>query len=143
MTRPEKFNSATDGHGWTRIRRGKDNLHPSLRDLKPVGLVPALKRQAIIGCPFGTGLLLSAVIFFISLGIALANDDGFGPPISVPRDLPRAGEAKPRNLVDQTLSEAHAKSAGCLECHKGTDKHSMHSSPNVVLGCTDCHGGNP
>ncbi|MBI3848712.1 MAG: hypothetical protein HY298_00265 [Verrucomicrobia bacterium] len=35
------------------------------------------------------------------------------------------------------------KSRGCLECHKGIDQPTMHASPNVVLGCTDCHGGNP
>ena len=32
-------------------------------------------------------------------------------------------------------------SRGCLECHKGIDTLSMHASTNVVLGCTDCHGG--
>jgi hypothetical protein len=48
-----------------------------------------------------------------------------------------------RNWIDQTPAEAHRKSAGCIECHKSTDSHTMHSSPNVVLGCIDCHGGNP
>ncbi len=59
------------------------------------------------------------------------------------RSLTPLPPTKPRNWIDQTFSEAHAKSAGCLECHNGTDTHSMHASPNVVLGCTDCHGGNP
>ena len=45
-----------------------------------------------------------------------------------------------RNRIDQTQAQADAKSAGCLECHQGVEP--MHSSPNVVLGCTDCHGGN-
>ena len=36
--------------------------------------------------------------------------------------------------------EALRKSRGCLECHAGIEP--MHASPNVVLGCTDCHGGN-
>ena len=61
----------------------------------------------------------------------------------MPRDLPSTGETKPRNLIDQTWTDAHTKSAGCLECHKGIDEHTMHASPNVILGCTDCHGGNP
>lgn len=30
-----------------------------------------------------------------------------------------------------------------MECHKGIENPSMHLSRNVVLGCTDCHGGNP
>lgn len=46
-----------------------------------------------------------------------------------------------RNLIDQTRAQADAKSAGCLECHKGIEE--MHPSGTVILGCTDCHGGNP
>ncbi|HYV27746.1 MAG TPA: hypothetical protein VFA77_09450, partial [Candidatus Eisenbacteria bacterium] len=46
-------------------------------------------------------------------------------------------------MIDQTREEAFVKTQGCLECHQGIDQPSMHSSPNVLLGCTDCHGGNP
>lgn len=46
--------------------------------------------------------------------------------------------AAPRS---QSLEEADAKSAGCMSCHTETDSKSMHASPGVVLGCTDCHGG--
>jgi hypothetical protein len=46
----------------------------------------------------------------------------------------------PRNLIDQTHAQADAKSVGCLACHHGVED--MHNSPNVVLGCADCHGGN-
>ena len=42
----------------------------------------------------------------------------------------------------QSLSSANQKSAGCLSCHTSTDSLTMHDSPAVVLGCTDCHGGN-
>ena len=42
----------------------------------------------------------------------------------------------------QTPEEAARKSAGCLTCHTATDAASMHANPGVVLGCTDCHGGN-
>ena len=31
---------------------------------------------------------------------------------------------------------------GCMSCHTDTDSLSMHASPGVILGCTDCHGGN-
>lgn len=57
---------------------------------------------------------------------------------------------KPRDIVyphypmapaDQTVAEAEAKSAGCRTCHVETDEVTMHKSPGVVLGCTDCHGG--
>lgn len=66
-----------------------------------------------------------------------------GPPISVPTESRGTFVRRPSTLIDQSLAEAAAKSRGCLECHKTTDAHSMHDSPFVVLGCTDCHGGNP
>lgn len=42
----------------------------------------------------------------------------------------------------QTEAQADAKTSGCLSCHTTTDRHTMHANPGVVLGCTDCHGGN-
>ena len=41
----------------------------------------------------------------------------------------------------QSIAEAKEKSAGCESCHTSTDSASMHASPGVILGCTDCHGG--
>ena len=41
--------------------------------------------------------------------------------------------------VRQTRAEADAKSAGCLSCHAGIEP--MHEATTVVIGCTDCHGG--
>jgi len=41
----------------------------------------------------------------------------------------------------QTAREAFAKTEGCMSCHTQTDEHTMHANPGVVLGCTDCHGG--
>ncbi|MBM3505295.1 MAG: hypothetical protein FJX65_15650 [Alphaproteobacteria bacterium] len=41
----------------------------------------------------------------------------------------------------QLPEQAAAKSAGCITCHTRTDAFSMHRNPAVVLGCTDCHGG--
>jgi hypothetical protein len=70
-----------------------------------------------------------------------AADLGFGPPISVPHQPASSSRSLPeRNRVDQTRDEALVKSRGCIECHKGVEE--MHTSPAVVLGCTDCHGGN-
>ena len=42
----------------------------------------------------------------------------------------------------QSVEEAHAKSIGCLSCHTASDRATMHQNPAVILGCTDCHGGN-
>ena len=41
----------------------------------------------------------------------------------------------------QTLAEAELKSAGCTTCHEKTDAPTMHANTAVILGCTDCHGG--
>ena len=74
--------------------------------------------------------------------LGASENNGSGPAISVPKNLP-AGPAhalpKP-NWIDQSQLAADQKSRGCLECHLGVEP--MHASPNVVLGCTDCHGGN-
>jgi hypothetical protein len=48
--------------------------------------------------------------------------------------------AQENTLIRQTQEEADRKSKGCLKCHTGIE--SMHKSPAVKLGCTDCHGGN-
>src|SRR5215207_305602 len=42
----------------------------------------------------------------------------------------------------QEWESAEAKSGGCVSCHTDSDRKTMHSSPAVVLGCVDCHGGN-
>src|SRR5690606_25703922 len=56
---------------------------------------------------------------------------------AVERDYVMAPPAPAR----QSTADAHAKSEGCLSCHTATDSASMHASPAVILGCTDCHGG--
>ncbi|MBA4150073.1 MAG: hypothetical protein H0X66_18330 [Verrucomicrobia bacterium] len=82
------------------------------------------------------------LLFLSAMLAAAANDGAFGPSISVPRDLPKQESPKlsTPSLVDQSPAQAFKKSIGCLECHKGIED--MHASPNVILGCTDCHGGN-
>jgi hypothetical protein len=54
----------------------------------------------------------------------------------------RAYVHAPASPRTQTQAEADAKSSGCLTCHVKTDQPTMHATPAVVLGCTDCHGGN-
>jgi hypothetical protein len=53
----------------------------------------------------------------------------------------RAYAVSPAAPAKQGYAEAAAKSGGCLTCHTATDLPTMHASPAVVLGCTDCHGG--
>jgi hypothetical protein len=42
----------------------------------------------------------------------------------------------------QTQEEADHKSSGCISCHGTADEPTMHATKTVLLGCTDCHGGN-
>ena len=42
---------------------------------------------------------------------------------------------------EQSEADVTAKSEGCYSCHTRTDQPSMHATPAVRLGCTDCHGG--
>ncbi|MBC8002611.1 MAG: hypothetical protein H7X97_08495, partial [Opitutaceae bacterium] len=88
-------------------------------------------------------LSLILILALAALGVATARAEstGFGPRISVPIELPKPAFSPARNLIDQTRDEAMTKSRGCIECHRNSED--MHASPNVVLGCTDCHGGNP
>jgi hypothetical protein len=53
----------------------------------------------------------------------------------------RIYEEIPPAPKSQSMAEALQKSAGCQSCHTTTDSMTMHESPGVVLGCTDCHGG--
>lgn len=43
--------------------------------------------------------------------------------------------------ANQSLADVARKSIGCLRCHTQEDAPTMHDSPAVRLGCTDCHGG--
>ena len=79
-----------------------------------------------------------------------AGLDITGPDTSVPDEIPNpksqilnasATPPAPPSLIDQSRADADRKSAGCIECHAGTED--MHQSPHVVLGCIDCHGGDP
>src|SRR5205814_1283166 len=71
------------------------------------------------------------------------STSGYGPPTSLP---PNFSVTKPaarpkQNWIDQSQAAADAKSIGCNQCHHGVEP--MHQASHVVLGCTDCHGGNP
>jgi hypothetical protein len=84
------------------------------------------------------------LLIFVGCEARAQESSGYGPPISVPvtRSTLNRVALPPRNWIDQTQAQADRKSVGCLQCHQGVEP--MHKeSQNVVLGCTDCHGGNP
>lgn len=92
--------------------------------------------------------LVAALAACLALGNAGAQESSeavmkwlFGPQTAAPAERkPDVAIPKP-NVVDQSLATMQAKSRGCVECHENA--HDPHGSPNVRLGCTDCHGGNP
>lgn len=76
-----------------------------------------------------TWLLALAVIWMLASGAR---------PASCQTDARQAASAN-LALLGQSPAAAMAKSAGCLDCHRGIEK--MHAAATVKLGCTDCHGG--
>ena len=81
--------------------------------------------------------LIAALVLASSLALGnlgWASDEGETPQDIVYPVFPPAPER-------QAQAEADRKSAGCLSCHTATDSPTMHTSAGVVLGCTDCHGG--
>jgi hypothetical protein len=73
--------------------------------------------------------------FLVTTGLAAVASDEHGAPVD------RSHVTAPVAPLMQTAADAAAKSAGCNDCHRQTDLPTMHASPAVVLGCTDCHGG--
>ncbi len=57
------------------------------------------------------------------------------------KPVPRSYVSAPAAPAKQSVAEVDAKSSGCFSCHLKSDAPSMHVSPAVRLGCTDCHGG--
>jgi hypothetical protein len=90
---------------------------------------PSLRRTA----RHGIGALVLCLATLAS-GFVLAAG---GEPKKVEREY----VAHPPAPASQSWDDADAKSAGCVSCHTATDQKTMHRSPAVVLGCTDCHGG--
>ncbi len=83
-------------------------------------------------------MMLKRLAFLLILplmGVAIASE-GEKP---VPRDYARVRSAAAPKW--QTQAQADAKSAGCISCHTASDEATMHAPKSVVLGCTDCHGG--
>ena len=86
---------------------------------------------------------LLLLLLLLPASLSAQSSTGYGPPTSVsPNEhVTRPVSRPPRNWIDQTAADAEAKSSGCLQCHKGVEP--MHQASHVVLGCTDCHGGDP
>jgi hypothetical protein len=83
------------------------------------------------------GLVLPMQIALLGTGIEV-HAQSTAPVMQVPLVSVSGSPVAPAR---QTTEAAAEKSRGCVSCHTATDQPSMHSNPGVVLGCTDCHGG--
>jgi hypothetical protein len=79
------------------------------------------------------GGIILALLLAVAAGVALASEG------EEARDILHVEH--PPAPAEQPTAQADAKSSGCLSCHHPTDEPTMHRNPAVVLGCTDCHGG--
>jgi len=86
---------------------------------------------------FGLASRVALLIVAVSASITPPSASAAGGEKPVDRTYVLAPNA-PKN---QTWAQADAKSAGCMSCHNPVDEKTMHTSPAVVLGCVDCHGG--
>jgi len=78
---------------------------------------------------------ISLALAVLACALAVQADSGAEKPVA------RTYVTHPPAPQKQTLAEAEAKTRGCMSCHSATDRHTMHANPGVILGCTDCHGG--
>ena len=87
--------------------------------------------------------MIRAVLILIAIcfSLGLSGDYAWSAEGEKPRKVKYV--TAPNAPALQTRTEADNKSAGCMSCHTKTDSASMHQSEGVVLGCVDCHGGDP
>jgi len=93
---------------------------------------PANAGRATLSRPRALGAA-AALLLMGAAALTFANADE--------KPVPRTYVAAPPAPEKQTAADARRKSEGCLTCHTASDNPSMHKNPAIVLGCTDCHGG--
>jgi hypothetical protein len=77
----------------------------------------------------------------VALALMLTSTSMLTNAASDAKPIARAYNVSPPAPERQSVMDADKKSFGCVSCHTGTDRHTMHANPGVILGCTDCHGG--
>ncbi|MBA4163944.1 MAG: hypothetical protein C0510_04830 [Erythrobacter sp.] len=89
--------------------------------------------------PAARHLVLMLACLLLSGAILVGQINASEGEKPVARDYSRV--IAPPAPARQTVAEMMAKSEGCTSCHVRTDAPTMHATPAVRLGCTDCHGG--
>jgi len=102
-----------------------------------------MTRQRIFFVPVARrGWPVLAALVVLALFTMLAPTGGLMAS-SEERPVARHYASFPPAPATQTAPEVDAKSSGCNSCHTRTDQPTMHATPAVMLGCADCHGGDP
>ena len=98
-------------------------------------------RHLFKSSPFRGGILRLLAIPALFAGALLAGNAlrAAEGEAAIERDYSRV--TAPPAPAGQTLEQVSAKSDGCYSCHVRSDAPTMHETPAVRLGCTDCHGG--
>ena len=91
------------------------------------------------GQPFIRHIALLVAALFLALALFAGGTMAADKEKPVKRDYSRV--IAPPAPQRQSVAEMEAKSEGCNTCHVKTDAPTMHLTPAVRLGCTDCHGG--
>jgi hypothetical protein len=88
-------------------------------------------------------LKVRRLMLYLTIGMGIAL--GIASPQLMAADAPKKVERTypfyPPAPAVQSTQAAALKTEGCQSCHLETDAKTMHMNPGVVLGCTDCHGG--
>ena len=82
---------------------------------------------------------IKLVCFSLIPALLLCSPAGHAASSEKPRDISYRPSAPAP--VYQTKADMANKSRGCISCHSQSDSRTMHQSDAVLLGCTDCHGG--
>jgi hypothetical protein len=89
--------------------------------------------------PFARHIALLVAAAFLALALFAGDTMAADKEKPVTRDYSRV--IAPPAPQRQSVAEMNAKSEGCNTCHVKSDAPTMHLTPAVRLGCTDCHGG--
>ena len=95
----------------------------------------ASRTQSLLTAVLTATLVIGLTVFAVTFtgGVSNASEGEHALEIDYP--------IYPPAPLDQSEADAAVKSAGCVSCHTKSDEATMHPQRSVVLGCTDCHGG--
>jgi hypothetical protein len=98
------------------------------------------RRIALGALALAVGGLLFVCVDTVHAGRSGQSTTAVGPMHPPPNnDAPRHFNDFPQR--GESPNQAQAASAGCISCHTGIEHPNMHAEDTVVLGCSDCHGG--